>query len=676
MENCFRFLINVDQCLNMSYFDMFFYKLESQHKFHMNSVQLFDASDDSSLRSAISDIRMYLNKYPYHVGNYQIIVAMRTTFQPNVRRWEETMLYRLLRLDLELRRARILINSQEQTEKALNLIMLYESDFSAELSELSSYKDSGRLQADCRMLLQQLSLPEGTVGQQELEQAFAACFGQSSPEDTAAQVMADFVQTRRKNTEHMQLLSQHMDQESAMTDSSIPLCEELTGYIRNRLFHFQIFEKQIDRNSRRQQTLALLRVTEFINMSTELSAQAAATPLRTPLVQRCTDNWQRIWQDDTLEQRYADMLLSYRARLNAAASELESPKYQVPSAKSLPVEAIPAEDAISSEEGFGSEKSSQDQSKDLKAVFGKVLEKNRMSLSSMHSDWKEAYTHARQVLDQMEYKLKTHAETLSRQYAAALELRKQDSLAWRTGFYVSAPDTEADISRLSYEREQRLQQLKSPQMSPSLSFNDQLNMEEALEKANSSIELYLRCLKAVTAGNFLLLILTGVVMSFGHYTFLQPYVFGEAQTAACYFAYLAAILILMLLCWVLPHNYFRRRLKSRILSLQEDVDKYISGYYVKAEQFTTYINLLNQLDYINRYHQLLVRAHTATHKLSQGYLWHKVQVRQHLSKLQFFQGLVDLGRYSDEANAESFVPGIDGDQVCDFVDSQLYWPQG
>ena len=58
MENCFRFLINVDQCLNMSYFDMFFYKLESQHKFHMNSVQLFDASDDSSLRSAISDIRI------------------------------------------------------------------------------------------------------------------------------------------------------------------------------------------------------------------------------------------------------------------------------------------------------------------------------------------------------------------------------------------------------------------------------------------------------------------------------------------------------------------------------------------------------------------------------------------------------------------------------------------
>lgn len=33
MENCFRFLINVDQCLNMSYFDIFFYKLASQHKF-------------------------------------------------------------------------------------------------------------------------------------------------------------------------------------------------------------------------------------------------------------------------------------------------------------------------------------------------------------------------------------------------------------------------------------------------------------------------------------------------------------------------------------------------------------------------------------------------------------------------------------------------------------------
>ena len=79
MENCFRFLINVDQCLNMSYFDIFFYKLASQHKFHMSSVQMFGDTAQNSLRGAANDIRMYLDKYPYHVRDYQIIVAMRTT---------------------------------------------------------------------------------------------------------------------------------------------------------------------------------------------------------------------------------------------------------------------------------------------------------------------------------------------------------------------------------------------------------------------------------------------------------------------------------------------------------------------------------------------------------------------------------------------------------------------
>ena len=133
MENCFRFLINVDQCLNMSYFDIFFYKLKSQHKFHLNTAQMFGSCAETSLRSAVTDIRLYLDKYPYHVGDFQIIVTMRSTFRNQVSNWEESMLYRLLQLDHELRRARIFINSREQTQKALNLVMLYDADFSAEL---------------------------------------------------------------------------------------------------------------------------------------------------------------------------------------------------------------------------------------------------------------------------------------------------------------------------------------------------------------------------------------------------------------------------------------------------------------------------------------------------------------------------------------------------------------
>lgn len=674
MENCFRFLINVDQCLNMSYYDMFFYKLESQHKFHMNSVQLFGNSPDTSLRSAISDIRMYLNKYPYHVGNYQIIVAMRSEFRSKVHRWEETMLYRLLHLDHELRRAHILINSRERTEKALNLIMLYDSDFSAELSDPGRYKESVRLQNDCLLLLEHLGLG-GSATHEELEEALGTYLSGASFDAAAAELIRSFLEKHRRSREHLQSMSLHMDPVSLYANSDAPMAAELAEYIRNLLFNFQILEELIDRNDRREHTLALLRVVEFINRSTEPPLQTDGQTAMTTLSQVCLDNWEAIWQDPTLEQRYADMLLAYRARLNIAALELESAGLSPAAAKTLPEETIPAPDAIFCEDSVFSEEDPTKRGHDLRTVFQQFLGRG-FSLSNLQTNWHDAYERSRKLLEQMEYSLKTYAEGLSHQYAAELEKRKQDSIVWRTGFYVAGPDTEKDISRFAHERDQRLQQLKSPQMTPSLSFQDQLNMENALEQTNQSVRFYLRCIQAVNFAAFFLLAAVSLLTVFVHYTFLQPYVFSDPATVLCYLTYFASIAVLMLLAWSLPRNHFRTKLKGCIQSLQKSADQYISGYYAKAEHFCTYINLLNQLDYITRYHRLLTQAHAASHKLSQGYLWHKVQVQQHLHKLQYFQGLIELGRSGHGAEPDNLVPGIDGNRVRDYVDSQVYWPQG
>ncbi len=680
MENSFRFLINVDQCLNMSYFDMFFYKLESQHKFHMSSVQMFENSEDNSLRNAVTDIRMYLNKYPYHVGSYQIIVAMRSVFREHVSRWEDSMLYRLIRMDQELQRAHILINSQEQTEKALNLIMLYDADFSAGMAPLENYMESGRLLKDCVLLLQGLSLKAAVPSQEELEQAVAA-YGQRLDHDETALVLLNaFLEKRRKDRSFITAAAAHPEAGIENPDS-VPfpgtepaLALELAQFVRDQLFHFHIFEVQVDRNSRRQQILALLRVTEFINANTQAPAAIpGAAPM--PLSQRCAGIWQKIWADQTLEKRYADMLHAYRARLHAAAQELENPRFCVSSAKDLPQEEIPAADAIAIEDELFAHRDSSAQKNDLKNILAPFL-RHRFSLSSIQQEWNKAYKQCRQLLEHMEHQLKTYAENLSRQYAAVLEKRKQDSIQWRAGFYVAGPSTESDISHLAYEREQRLQQLKSPQMTPSLSFQDQLNMENALEQANLTMNFYLRCLSAVTAGNFLLLVALCALACFGHYTFLQPYVLQEGTSALCYLAYLGIILVLMLLCWLLPYSFFYNRMKRCIKALQADADKYISGYYTKADHFRTYINLLNQLDYITRYHRLLVQAHSASHKLSQGYLWHKVQVKHHLDKLQFFRGLAELGDLPADIGAGTFVPGTERDRVNDYIDSPLYWPQG
>ena len=672
MENCFRFLINVDQCLNMSYFDIFFYKLKSQHKFHLNNVQMFGDCADTTMRSAVTDIRLYLDKYPYHVGNFQIIVAMRSTFCPVPRAWEESMLYRLLQLDYELRRSRIFINSREQVQKALNLIMLYDADFSADLPELEPYKDSPRLEQDCALLLSQVIPADSPQTLEQLQQHLV-----NAPAGSAAELLTAFADTLARESERLLQMAAHLEADSFPNDSEEDrqpdsLSRKLARFVKDQLFNFQIFEAQIDRNNRRQNILALLRVTEFINASTE--SPVVEKGARSSLSQRCADNWNRIWYDPDLEERYAAMLQDYRFRLNTAARELERPSFSNPDARTLPTEDIPRDNAIVCTEGFFADEEDRDSQTDLRKILADFVD-HKFSLRSLKSDWDETYRRCRVLLDQMDYALRGYAENLSRQYSAALEGRKQEFVQQRSDFFAADANTDKDRLRLEHERNQRLTQLKSPQMTPSLSFQDQLNMENALEQGNLTVRFYIRCLSAIRVASFLLLVLVCCAVPFVHYTLLQPYVFQSADQAMYYFIYLAAAAVLMLLCWTMPYNHFRRKLRQRLQALQADAEKYITGYYTKAEHFRTYINLLNQLDYITRRYRLLTQAYEASQRLCKGYLWHKVQVCNHLDKLRFFQGLIDLGAPPSDDPGDQVIPTIDGDRVSDVIDSQIYWPQ-
>lgn len=670
MENCFRFLINVDQCLNMSNFDVFFYQLESQHKFHLNQVQLFGNDQGHSLRSAISDIRMYLDKYPYHVGDYQIIVAMRSTFDPNPESWDHTMLQQLLQLSYELRRARIFINSREQTEKALNLIMLYDADFSVDLPVLEAYLSSARFRNDCALLLRQLGVA-ADAPRQQLEQALSAYTAEDSHDTVLAELMRQFITFKDSLLSNLRNVGQDL-----LALEETDYLTELPVFLKDQLTNFQVFEANIDRNNRRQNILAMFRVIEFINMSVERPLQAGDNLGIVTLAQQCCSNWETIWADRELEARYARMLRRYQEKLNTAAIELEHPRLYSAAAKPLPEEAVPREDAITSTDTVFTPESPDRKSADFRDLLSCFTD-SKFSVKVIRGEWESIRQQISASLNRMNYELQTHAEELSRKYSAVLEERKRDSLTWKSGFYMAKPDTEADLNRLAFRKEELLQELRNPRMNPSLSFQDQLNMENALEQANQSIKFYLRCISMIRAGAFLSLILVCMLMFTAHYTFLQPYVFQDVNSLAFYLACLAGIFVLMLLSWNLPRQYYRRKLRECLLSLQEDIKLYIKGYFEKAKQFETYINLLNRLDYINRYHALLTRAWHTTHRLSQGYLWHKIQIRKHLSKLQSFQGLIDLAASlpREEEDESLFIPTINGDQVCDVTDCSIYWPQ-
>ena len=95
----FNFYINVDQCLNMSNFDMFFYKLQSEQKFHLSNVQFFDDKGKQSLKSAFYEIRSYMDKMPFLVQDYRLIFGMRETFRREIS-WKKTIPVSYTHLDV------------------------------------------------------------------------------------------------------------------------------------------------------------------------------------------------------------------------------------------------------------------------------------------------------------------------------------------------------------------------------------------------------------------------------------------------------------------------------------------------------------------------------------------------------------------------------------------------
>jgi len=677
MEDCFRFMINVDQCLNMSNFDIFFYKLESQHKFHLNQVQLFGDSFGTSLRHAVLDIRTYLDKYPYHVGDCQLIVTMRDQFKKKKSCWKETMLYRLLQINYELQQAHIYISSKERSERVLNLIMLYDADFSVELPVLDNYMDNGRFGEDCAFLLQELGVAEQKdLERSVLEQALEEYSKREAHDAAVAWIFRRFL-TLNQGTEAFPGVEDDTlildDQEGAQRSSGMRT--GLIAFLKEQFVDYQIFETLIDRNSRRDNILGLLRVVDFINMSAEKVPTENHSIVT--LSERCWENWEKVCSDQNLEARYATMLYLYRLGLRNAANDLEQLDFDFPSAKRMPQESIPVDREIHSSEGVFSSNQSREEGYDLKEVLQKFIN-TRFPVRILQQKWDEVYQQIKHSLNQMEVELKRYAGDLSRQYTGILEKRKKETFCWRTSSYIAPEDMERRISHLESERDERLKQLKSPHMSPSLKFQDQLNMENALETGNMNIRFYIHCIQAVTVGNMLALLAVVAFLTIGHYTFLQPYVYHDEFSLMSYLGYIVGLLALMLFSWRMPHRFFYGRIRSCVEELQDYMDKYIKGYFEKADYFCTYINLLNQLDYITRYHQLQIHTQEKARSLAQGYLWHKTQIKAHLSKLQFFQGLMEL---CDVKNvnldkAQRDIPAVNGERVDDVVDSPLYWPQG
>lgn len=688
MNRCFHFFINVDQCLNMSDFDMFFYKLESQQRFYLSSATFFKKNSQNSLKKAIEDIRMYLDKYPFRVGDYQITLAMRQPFNEKGE-WKNSVLYRILRILYELQAAHIFIGSKESIEKTVNIIMLYDSDFYVESPEFGEYWAENFLK-EYSLLLEQLNINMKDIHSDEeffqcLKDTFyqmdknpkkdkeiwylLKCFVERfATSDTKSNVDFDMSEEEYFDIDNLEFEKKEVW--SSSKTNRLDYSWLLKQFIKEKSAGMQIFERMIDKNNRKANILALLRVVEFINME-EDEIFTGEKGIRS-LYSINRDRWNKVWTDTTLEDRYSKMLWEYQNSLKQVLNDIERPYSDFGQKEKLPKYELPKKIKISKRVHIEPRENRMDE---LTMILKRFLSNSR-HIETMKGEWESAYKELKTRLGRMELDLKIYADDLSRQYKFALESRKEETRRWKNQKIYADRETEVKILQVGDEREKKLANLKSPHMNPSLKFQDQLNMENALEQANLEISFYIACQKVIQGANFALFMIICALLCLGHYTLFQLFSLQSMGTASGYIVYCIIAIIGMILTWKVPFLYFQKKMKKSVNNLQKSMEQYVAGYFKKEEDFCTYINEINELDYITRYLRLLIGADAAAKEKARKYLWHKVQIKRHLLKLTFFRGLIDNHSMSLEGEERKIFLQETDELEKDVVDCRLYWPQG
>lgn len=676
MADSFRFLVNVDQCLNMSQYEMFFYKLESQQKFHSAEIQLSSGGFSASMRQAAADIRLYLNRHSYEVDDYQIIVTMRSNLEEQASSWDTTLLSRLIQLDAELQKARIYIIGAEEHERAVNLFMLYNANYTPELPKLDRYLSGERFVHDCKLLFGKMGLDwESDADEKKWEDALKKYRGTKS-HDPALLAMLEAYYQRHKaahgGAQGKKLVDLYGEEDEPVNAGFDKV--NFPAFVKTKLSNYQVFEILTNRNDERKRTLDQLRLVEFINRSTDERITVGDDRDARSLSARCRDNWTEIENDTALEQRYADMLFCYETMLRHAQTGLNTDQIYTASQKKLPEKQLPGEEEICA--SFVREEDESGKEKKPELEMDRVLEQYvKSGIPDGMEAWQKTYDKLKLCLDNMESDLRAYAAELSRQYSAALRQRKIDTRVWEQDGYASDPDTKKKYTEAAQERENCLEDLKNSNGGATLSFTDQLNMENSLDQCSVEIGNLLRRVEEEKTANFFELLGVIFLMFLLHYFVMQPYFLRDIGLLPLALLYIAALLLLMLTCRTLPRTHFRRLIRKKIQELRKEMELFIGGYHKKASDFQKYINLLNRLDYLTRYVNLLGRTCGEAEVKEKALGWHRSQIKEHLRKLEFFHGLI--GSHSARAGENAAQRTIDFlEETQDVVECQIYWPQG
>lgn len=701
-----NFYINVDQCLDMSNYDMFFYKLQSRHKFFVTDCNFnAEPSKEDSMQKACDRVKSYMDQSPVLLRDYRIVFGMRQDYKKAVNgepSWTDSILYRLLKVHYSLTEAKIFIRVKDVfSDRNVTVIMLYNVDNTFDEKELPSEEYSSSAH-DLPLLLRYLGYDSQEYATEKeivewMKQIMNSDSGRKLDDITLRFIreycawydMHDHNPEIRKKRDLGKKPNEgenrdeeendiFMDEESLEIEEEI-LSREITDIYDKRLVarfdsllyyikaecigHFCVFIKNVSK-IRGENHIGLLSVVDYITTGL-VRENDGKKYTNANLREQAKNNWKRARDPENILEKYGTMLFHYE-------KALEEEKEEVSRSVNTFEDKLIMEDELEDTE-IMVEFSSEEYQKKISEILNGFKNKGFFNSGALGS-WKNTVESLKKQTERMEERLETYANELSIEYKTALDQRKKEKIhntAIENGLY-DPTELERHIREYEKKKIETFEELKRPRMNPSLRYQDQLNVENAMRKCDLEMKYLIGCKEKILLARFWTMLLICGGIPFVHHILLQGSMLDTIENLIGFALSMVIVLLLMIFTWRAPIVYYRNEMNRALKELEEEIQKYTTGYTERAENFKAYINGINKLDIINVKLKALNTLMENTKRNSKNLLEHKVYLGEHINKCKYFDILY---KEDSDIKPENFnrhsVPLNPNKKV---YQNHIYWP--
>ena len=676
----FNFYINVDECLNMSNFEMFFYKLQNDDKFYVVEASFNDdavknegTTGISSIQSALYRIKNYIGQSSFLIHDYRLIFGVRQVYKKNVS-WRETVLYRLLKIHYAMQNAGLYIT--DKVDKNVTVILLY--DINNLMDGLSIADEITDFSKGIPELMEYLNVEWGESGKIPPEsEIIEAMVRESERIKGKDNVTVQFVHDlNRWYSEHKLYEEDEEEDDSSLLDEDEDLRNEeekaaterfhninsIVSFIDSNVGPYCVFTKKISKNTG-DHRLALLGIVDYITTGLAGKPESeSGDGTKVTLKSLARDSWKNAKDDEVIWQKYGSMMEAYELRMRRRLSEMSG---KVPSTGDrLPFDLIEPE-------RFSYEYGGKEYGKKITEVLDEY-EKSLYSVSGEKS-WDMTENTLKSMLGELEMSLREFTERLSAKYKQEIRERNDERNSKKSNKKKVYDTNQLDgaIQTITRKKQKLLEELQKQKMAPHVQYQDQLNVDHAIRNCSNEINYFIKRREQIKLANFLLLFLTAGVFILVSHLILQESLLVESMNLAGVLMSAVIAVFMMICAWSSPRIYYRKKMVESVQRLKKELITYTSGYSEIATNFEEYMNIINAIDVMNHYLSELEDMRNYCNSENRKYLWHKEAIGRHQQKCVFFKQLFRKYPVNKE-DVDKDIPLI---LDTDAIHNPFYWPQ-